>query len=211
MFTRLLGLFIAAVIVAPLPANATLIAASFSLPQTPYSGNNLVDGVDGFSFAPTEAIRVTELGWYDQGGDGLLHAHQVGIFDSTSQALLATVTVNSASVLGASNFRFAALLTALDLVAGHSYIVAGFGNDVEFAPKKTYVSLRRARQFALVQPSTATRVDIGINLKGVLPLGKLEAAGTWNGMVSHRVRLITMADFNKDVKAWLKLAYEQAG
>ena len=89
--------------------------------------------------------------------------------------------------------------------------VATFGEDVEFAPKKTYVSLRRAKQFALVQPSTATRVDIGINLRGVAPTGKLEASGTWNGMVSHRVRLITLADFNKDVKAWLKQAYEQAG
>ena len=89
--------------------------------------------------------------------------------------------------------------------------VGAFGKDVEFAPKKTYISLRRAKQFALVQPSTATRVDIGINLKGVPPTGKLEASGTWNGMVSHRVRLITMADFNKDVKAWLKQAYDQAG
>jgi hypothetical protein len=89
--------------------------------------------------------------------------------------------------------------------------VAAFGKDVEFAPKKSYVSLRRAKQFALVQPSTPTRIDIGINLKGVEPVGKLEASGSWNGMVSHRVRLITMADFNKDVKGWLKLAYEQAG
>ena len=89
--------------------------------------------------------------------------------------------------------------------------VAAFGKDVEFAPKKTYVSFRRAKQFALVQPTTATRVDIGINLKGVVPVGKLEASGTWNGMVSHRVKLITMADFNKDVKGWLKQAYEQAG
>jgi predicted transport protein len=88
--------------------------------------------------------------------------------------------------------------------------VAAFGKDVEFAPKKSYVSLRRAKQFALVQPSTATRIDIGINLKGIAPVGKLEAAGTWNGMVSHRVKLITMADFNKDVKGWLKQAYEQA-
>lgn len=89
--------------------------------------------------------------------------------------------------------------------------VSGFGKDVEFAPKKGYVSFRRAKQFALVQPSTATRIDIGINLKGIAPEGKLEASGSWNGMVSHRVKLITMADFNKDVKGWLKLAYEQAG
>lgn len=89
--------------------------------------------------------------------------------------------------------------------------VQSFGTDIEFAPKKTYISFRRAKQFALVQPSTPTRIDIGIKLNGVEPSGKLEAAGTWNGMVSHRVKLITMADFNKDVKGWLKLAYQQAG
>ena len=102
----------------------------------------------------------------------------------------------------------AALRPIYDAIAAS---VGAFGKDVEFAPKKTCVSLRRVRQFALVQPSSATRVDIGINLKGVAPTGKLEASGTWNGMVSHRVRLITMADFNKDVKGWLKMAYEQAG
>lgn len=89
--------------------------------------------------------------------------------------------------------------------------VQSFGTDIEFAPKKTYTSLRRAKQFGLVQPSTATRIDIGIKLNGVEPTGKLEAAGSWNGMVSHRVKLITPSDFNKDVKGWLKLAYQQAG
>lgn len=102
----------------------------------------------------------------------------------------------------------ATLRPIYDLIAT---TVNAFGHDVEFAPKKGYMSLRRAKQFALVQASTATRIDIGINLKGVAPVGKLEASGTWNGMVSHRVRLITLADFNKDVKGWLKLAYAQAG
>ena len=89
--------------------------------------------------------------------------------------------------------------------------VSTFGRDIEFAPKKTYVSLRRAKQFALVQASTATRVDIGINLKGVQPTGRLEAAGTWNGMVSHRVRIGAVDEFDIDVKVWLKQAYDQAG
>jgi len=89
--------------------------------------------------------------------------------------------------------------------------VTSFGRDIEFAPRKTYVSFRRARQFALVQPSTATRVDVGINLKGVAPTGRLEAAGTWNGMVSHRVRIGTVEEFDIDVKMWLKQAYDQAG
>jgi predicted transport protein len=86
-----------------------------------------------------------------------------------------------------------------------------FGRDIEFAPKKGYVSVRRVKQFAILQPSTATRFDIGINLKGIAPNGKLEASGTWNGMVSHRVRIESAAEFNKEIMLWLKQAYDQAG
>jgi hypothetical protein len=89
--------------------------------------------------------------------------------------------------------------------------VQGFGKDVELAPKKAYVSLRRKKQFALVQPSTKTRVDLGINIKGKKPEGRLEASGSFNAMVSHRVRLESAADFDAKVKAWLKEAYEAAG
>ncbi len=85
--------------------------------------------------------------------------------------------------------------------------VKTLGKDVELAPKKANVSLRRSKQFATVGPATRTRVDLGINLKGVEPTGKLEA---WGGMVTHRVRLEKPADFDKDVKTWLKQAYQAA-
>lgn len=79
------------------------------------------------------------------------------------------------------------------------------GKDVEVAPKKTSVSFRRSKQFALAVPATKTRVDLGINLKGQPASGKLE---DWGGMISHRVRLEKPTDLDKDVKAWLKQAYE---
>ena len=83
-----------------------------------------------------------------------------------------------------------------------------FGPDVEVDPKKAYVSLRRKKQFALVQPSTAKRLDLGLNLKGVAPEGRLEASGSFNAMCSHRVRLETFADLDEVVKRWLRRAYD---
>jgi predicted transport protein len=84
------------------------------------------------------------------------------------------------------------------------------GKDIEVSPKKTYVSLRRSKQFALIQPSTATRIDVGINLKDVPPTKRLEDSGSFNAMVSHRVRLETAADVDAELLAWLKKAYEAA-
>ncbi len=82
-----------------------------------------------------------------------------------------------------------------------------FGPDVEIAPKKAYVSLRRNKQFALIQPSTKTRLDLGLSLKGVAPSGVLEASGNFNAMCSHRVRIEQISEVTPEVIQWLKQAY----
>jgi hypothetical protein len=87
--------------------------------------------------------------------------------------------------------------------------VTAFGDDVEIAPKKTYVSLRRKRQFAIFQPST-TRMDVGINLKGVSPAGRLEASGSFNSMVTHRVRVTSTEEVDEELVSWLRQAYQAA-
>lgn len=102
----------------------------------------------------------------------------------------------------------AGLRPIYDALAKH---IASLGKDVEFAPKKAYVSLRRSKQFGLIQPSTQTRLDLGLNLRGVASSGRLEASGSFNAMVTHRVRLESVADVDKDVRAWLRAAYDQAG
>lgn len=86
-----------------------------------------------------------------------------------------------------------------------------FGNDVELAPKKAYVSVRRKKQFAMLQPATKTRFEIGINLKGTEPKGKLEEAKSANAMCSHKINVAEIGDVDKEVVEWLKTAYDSAG
>ena len=88
--------------------------------------------------------------------------------------------------------------------------VLTFGSDVEIAPKNTYVSLRRNKQFGLVQPSTKSRLDVGLNLKGKQPTERLEASGSFNAMVSHRVRISNSSEIDKELIAWLKESYQNA-
>lgn len=85
-----------------------------------------------------------------------------------------------------------------------------FGDDIEIAPKKSYVSLRRKKQFALLNPATKTRYEIGINLKGQASTGKLEAEKP-NAMCSHKINVADINDIDKEVLDWVKMAYENAG
>jgi len=86
-----------------------------------------------------------------------------------------------------------------------------FGGDFEIAPKNAYVSLRRKKQFAILQPATKTRFEIGIIIKGQEPKGKLEAINTPNAMCSHRINLADIKDIDQEVIGWLKTAYNNAG
>jgi hypothetical protein len=85
-----------------------------------------------------------------------------------------------------------------------------FGPDVSIDPNETYVNILRAKKFAILQPSSAGRLDIGIKRKGVPPDGRFEAAGPWNRMVTHRLRVVDPREIDAEVVAWLKLAYDDA-
>lgn len=88
--------------------------------------------------------------------------------------------------------------------------VSKFGPDVELAPKKSYVSLRRSKQFAIVKAATRSRVDLGLNLKGVDDTERLEGGKIFGGMCTHRVQLTSPADLDEEVTNWLKQAYDVA-
>lgn len=85
-----------------------------------------------------------------------------------------------------------------------------WGGDVEIAPKNAYVSLRRKRQFAMLQPATKSRFEVGLNLKGTAPEGKLAETSASNMMCSHFIALAGPEDIDDEVFGWIRKAYDQS-
>ena len=86
--------------------------------------------------------------------------------------------------------------------------LAGFG-DFEIAPKKGYVSLRRKKQFAMIGPTTNSRVDVGLNMKNVPATARLVAQAP-GGMCQYQVRLTTAAEVDAELLAWIRQAFDAA-
>jgi uncharacterized protein DUF5655 len=82
----------------------------------------------------------------------------------------------------------------------------------DIVPKKGYLSLRRRKQFAMVQPSTASRIDLGLILSATTPAaGRLEPGATFNPLFTHRVRITAATDVDEELRGWLATAYALAG
>ncbi len=86
-------------------------------------------------------------------------------------------------------------------------ITSGFGPDVEVAPKKTMVMLRRSKGFACFTPSSAKRAELGIALRGDPPTDRLRES---KGMTSHAVWVEDPAAIDDEVIGWLRAAYERS-
>ncbi len=87
--------------------------------------------------------------------------------------------------------------------------VAAFG-EFEVAPKKTYLSLRRKKQFLMVGPATNTQLEVGLNLKGIEPEPPLMAVKQ-PAMCSMKVRLSDTGEVDARLVGWMRKAFEQAG
>jgi hypothetical protein len=82
--------------------------------------------------------------------------------------------------------------------------------DFEEAPKKTYVSYRRKKQFAMLGPATNSRVELGLNVKGLAPSERLDERPAGE-MCNYKVRLTDAAQVDQELVDWIRSAYDAAG
>jgi hypothetical protein len=82
--------------------------------------------------------------------------------------------------------------------------------DFEEAPKKSYVSLRRKKQFAMVGPATKDSVEIGLNAKDLPAHARLKMQPP-GSMCNATTRITSVAEVDAQLQAWLRRAYEAAG
>ncbi len=99
-----------------------------------------------------------------------------------------------------------------DLRPVHDRVMAAivdFG-PFEIAPKKTYLSLRRKKQFATVGPATKTQVEIGLNARDLTGGDRLKAQKP-GGMCQYKVRISSPEEVDEELVGWIRTAYEAAG
>lgn len=88
-------------------------------------------------------------------------------------------------------------------------VIAGLGTFEE-APKKTYISLRRKKQFAMVGPATKDTIEIGLNAKDLPAHARLKVQPPAS-MCQATTRITSAAEIDATLKGWLKRAYDAAG
>jgi hypothetical protein len=81
--------------------------------------------------------------------------------------------------------------------------------EFEIAPKKTYVSLRTKKQFAMIGPATNTRVEVGLNVKGLKATSRLEQLPAGQ-MCQYKVKVTDVAQVDNELIGWIKQAYDSS-
>lgn len=118
-------------------------------------------------------------------------------------------TATDASPSAAIDELFSGPKAALRPIYGAVMATLSEFGDFEVAPKKGYLSLRRAKQFASITPATKTRLDIGIILKGAKGTDRFVAQPPM-AMFPFKVGLTSISDVDRELLTWLKKAFEAA-
>jgi predicted transport protein len=147
-------------------------------------------------------------GWLPVGQAGYEGVAQVAVNDTWSALRFKPSERTSIPDVVAAQYAGAraALRPIYDKLAAAA---RNLGDDVDFGPRKTYVALHRKNQFAVIQPSTNSRVDLGLRLKNPPTSDRLlPATNVGGGSITHRVALTAPDQIDAEVLSWLKAAYD---
>lgn len=154
----------------------------------------------GFQFTLSRTFSVTGLGVFDEGGDGFVAAHQVGLWDASGTLLRSTILGAGTSGTLTDGFRYGSI-TPATLGVGTYQIGALFtdGGDALFFPNSgavttiagvTYVSGAFSEGATLRNPDvigTEAPSYIGPNLlleAAADPVGAVPEPSTWAMMIA---------------------------
>ncbi len=62
----------------------------------------------------------------------------------------------------------------------------------------------------MIGPATKTRVEVGLNMKGVPETERLKGLPA-GGMCQYKVNVTDPAEVDKELVAWIRQAYDSAG
>ncbi len=137
-------------------------------------------------------------------GLGHGHAQAISALLLKSEAMAAPLDEKLAKHFTGKKAHWRAAYDALEVR------VKAFGPEFAVSPVASYINLvRNGRKFAIVATGV-DRMDIGIKLKGHDAGVRLEAAGSWNEMVTHRIRITDPSQIDDELLGWLRAAYDAA-
>lgn len=86
--------------------------------------------------------------------------------------------------------------------------VTALGEDVVVEVRAAFAAVNRSRQFAAIQPTTATRLDLGLRFTKPPADSRLQPAKA-PGQSTHKLGLTSVDDIDEGVRGLLRQAYEQ--
>jgi len=104
------------------------------------AGSPMGDTVAGWRFRVSQPLAVSSLGFWDEGGDGLNHAHDVGLWNTSGDLLSSTRITNTATAEeSASTFgRWMFNRVATVVLTPGDYIVAATYLDLDHDQARIY-------------------------------------------------------------------------
>lgn len=133
-------------------------------------------GTAAYEFTTTAPITLRSLGIWDSDLEtpGLYNAHQVGLWDATTHALLATATVPASGATSIGEFWYVALAAPVTLLSGHSYVLGATFLDSDFDMAKGNVT-------AVVTDSRITMGDALLSTSSGFDFPDLNVSGANRG------------------------------